>query len=615
MKRTVQIALSVMAMLLASISGYSQTTVTASTVAATNASGGANVFAVANTNSFGIAITTFSAYHSTSNNGRTYSVWYHPAALTGAPNVSAANGWILLGTSPTISGIATNQILPVLSNQYLVIPPNTTYRIAIVCNSGLSFFSTTGNNTYTAGGVTIHTGSSTTSPGYAGAFPAPTLSPRYFSGAVTFVTAVPDNIGASVLLSPVGSTAYCANDSVEVRVVLKNDGSTSASNFSVTARYTGSSTNTISAAYTGTIAAYTSDTFTVGKLNLPQGTYSVRAFVSMSSDTVKVNDTTAAVSLSFKKANTLPAAVSDTACPGDSAILFINPVIANTTYKWYNAPYGGTLVQTGTDMIIGSLTQDTVLWVKADSNNCESNPVLIIGKVAQPPAPFLGADTAFCESIPLILDAGYPGATYRWSTGDTTQTIAVTNVSGNYWVKVTQYCTRADTVNVTIRPLPTVKGISFVRMGNTYQFFPSGHQNVETFLWLFGDGASSTDSTPVHNYGANLGAALNVRLIVGNTCDKDTVQRMVPTGMNDLPEDNDALKVYPNPAHDKLSIVLQRAVKGEVTVTNMIGGVVLRSRIDGTADTLDVSGLPGGNYIIRVYSEEVRISVPLQIIR
>jgi len=614
MKKALQFALSVLAMLFFSVSGFSQTTVTASTVAATNASGGANVFAVANTNSFGIAITTFSAFHSTSNNGRTYSVWYHPTALTGAPNVSAANGWLLLGTSPVISGIATNQILPVLSNQFFVIPPNTTYRIAIVCNSGLSFFSTTGANTYSGGGVTIHTGSSATSPGYAGTFPAPTLTPRYFSGAITFIPAVPDNVGASVLISPVNSTAYCANDSVEVRVVLKNDGSTSASNFPVTARYTGATTNTISAVYTGTLAAYTSDTFTVGKLNLQQGTYSVRAYVSMSSDTVKLNDTTAAVTISFKKPNTLPAVISDTACPGDTAILRIDPVIANTTYKWYDAPSGGSLVQTGTDMIIGSLTQDSMLWVRADSNNCESNPVLIIGKVAQPPAPYLGADTAFCESIPLILDAGYPGATYRWSTGDSTQTIAVTKVSGNYWVKVTQYCTRADTVSVTIRPLPTVSGISFVRMGNTYQFFPSGYQNVETFLWLFGDGASSTDTTPIHNYAANINAALNVTLIVGNTCAKDTVQRMVPTGIHDI-EDESELKVYPNPAHDRVMIELGHAIKGEVVITNMMGAVVMRNSLDGNTKVLDVRQLPAGNYILSVYSIETRLSAPLQIVK
>jgi hypothetical protein len=43
------------------------------------------------------------------------------------------------------------------------------------------------------------------------------------------------------------------------------------------------------------------------------------------------------------------------------------------------------------------------------------------------PAPVisLGPDTAICAGNSLVLDAGNPGCSYLWSTGDTTQTLAV----------------------------------------------------------------------------------------------------------------------------------------------------------------------------------------------
>jgi hypothetical protein len=51
----------------------------------------------------------------------------------------------------------------------------------------------------------------------------------------------------------------------------------------------------------------------------------------------------------------------------------------------------------------------------------------------------------------MTLDAGHPGATYLWSTGETTQTIQTT-VSGEYFVIVTEGlgCTASDTIQVNL---------------------------------------------------------------------------------------------------------------------------------------------------------------------
>jgi hypothetical protein len=76
------------------------------------------------------------------------------------------------------------------------------------------------------------------------------------------------------------------------------------------------------------------------------------------------------------------------------------------------------------------------------------------------PPGVLGADTGICTGTVLILDGGFwPGATYLWNTGATSQTIPV-STSGPYSVMVTtpQGCNRFDSMNLMVSdpPPPTL---------------------------------------------------------------------------------------------------------------------------------------------------------------
>ena len=69
----------------------------------------------------------------------------------------------------------------------------------------------------------------------------------------------------------------------------------------------------------------------------------------------------------------------------------------------------------------------------------------------------LGNDTSICQGSSLTLNAGNPGATYLWSTGQTSQTINVSS-GGTYGVTVTYggVCTASDQITITLLPSPTV---------------------------------------------------------------------------------------------------------------------------------------------------------------
>ncbi len=70
------------------------------------------------------------------------------------------------------------------------------------------------------------------------------------------------------------------------------------------------------------------------------------------------------------------------------------------------------------------------------------------------PSVDLGSDRLICEGDLLILDAGDEGNAYLWSTGDTTQTITITE-SGTYAVNVDNgVCSASDAVSITVASAP-----------------------------------------------------------------------------------------------------------------------------------------------------------------
>jgi len=125
-----------------------------------------------------------------------------------------------------------------------------------------------------------------------------------------------------------------------------------------------------------------------------------------------------------------------TICSGDSIVLDAgNP---GATYNW----------STGDTTQIITIDTAGTYWVEVNDSNCIGVDTIIIIDSALIVA--LGADTSFCEGDSIGLDAGNPGSTYLWSTGDTTQTIIV-DTAGTYWVTVGDSgCIGSDTIVIGV---------------------------------------------------------------------------------------------------------------------------------------------------------------------
>jgi uncharacterized protein (TIGR02145 family) len=99
--------------------------------------------------------------------------------------------------------------------------------------------------------------------------------------------------------------------------------------------------------------------------------------------------------------------------------------------QWYDAATGGNLL----DSTI-ALTDGQMVYASQTVNGCESTERLEVTVYIDFIDIFLGDDIVACTSESIILDAGAGFSEYLWSTGETTQTIEVTE-SGNYSVEVT----------------------------------------------------------------------------------------------------------------------------------------------------------------------------------
>ena len=130
-----------------------------------------------------------------------------------------------------------------------------------------------------------------------------------------------------------------------------------------------------------------------------------------------------------------------TLCP--SASITLNAGNAGANYLWSN----GTSLQTLAVNSAGTY------WVEAANGNCIDRDSIVISFLS---SISIGPDSTICDSSSILLDPGFAGATYLWSTTATTQSISV-NTSGTYWVQVsTAGCQLRDTMIATVNVIPVI---------------------------------------------------------------------------------------------------------------------------------------------------------------
>ncbi|HRH67362.1 MAG TPA: PKD domain-containing protein, partial [Bacteroidia bacterium] len=181
-------------------------------------------------------------------------------------------------------------------------------------------------------------------------------------------------------------------------------------------------------------------------------------------------------------------------CAGSVATLDAGP--GGSSYQWL--PNGETT------QVINITNGGTYSVVVTDAFGCSANASCNVN--AGSSISINLGNVSFCQGDSAVLDAGYSGMTYNWTTGQTSQTIVV-NTAGTYGVTVTDTsgCSGGITVTAQVNQLPVVNfSANSVCEGGTTQFTDASSVaagSISSWNWDFGDANSTSgQQNPTHTY-------------------------------------------------------------------------------------------------------------------
>ncbi|PSK91647.1 GEVED domain-containing protein [Taibaiella chishuiensis] len=309
----------------------------------------------------------------------------------------------------------------------------------------------------------------------------------------------------------------------------------------------------------------------------------------------------------------LPATID--LCQGQVANL--NAGNAGSTYLWTPGGQTTQTVNIGTGGIHAVTIKSTTGCVIRDST-------LVV--MRQLPVVDLGNDTTVCIGAPVTIDAGASSHKYLWTpTGDTTQTITVSD-SGTYRLRVTTAFSCVDSFDRHIAWLPAVhtSGFNFIPLFyedlGKVRFEPIDPISVTSYLWDFGDGsATTTEERPVHTYSTT--GQYIVTLLVSGGCGTDTTRLPIhvdlATGIAGPGQAEESLLLYPNPAHDRLTLECRNPDlrPSGLVIYNTLGAAVYRREIHHLKEQVNTRVLAAGSYVIRIQTNRGSITRKFEVAR
>ncbi len=300
----------------------------------------------------------------------------------------------------------------------------------------------------------------------------------------------------------------------------------------------------------------------------------------------------------------LPKVSNVEVCRGDSVTLIASEGYDNAQYRWYSVPTGGTVLHVGNSFKVKTDINKTY-FVSAYALGTEGVRNSAFVKVIERPNFDLGADFVACEKTELNV-VGVNGNVI-WNDNSTSKTLEVTK-SGTYWVKVTNQngCSKMDTIQVTINPLPETPVISI----NGSMLTSS---NANGNQW-YKDSVAIPNATS-QTYTAIESGAYTVRTtdaITGCVSRKSSSVAMILLGLDETLASNE-FKVYPNPNDGKITVKfnIEQRSNVKIRITNLIGQTVYENNLfnfEGNySESVDLSKFANGQYLVNVYNDFVNM--------
>lgn len=269
---------------------------------------------------------------------------------------------------------------------------------------------------------------------------------------------------------------------------------------------------------------------------------------------------------------------------------------------------------------------------------------------------------ANCNGAFFVNNSTGAGNTYFWDFGDGTTNITTSSAwfahyfpaNGSYVVKLDVYspsntvtpCSSIQhTLSINCATLACQANSQFTlfadtaNAGNYFAYNSSTGNGTLSYLWNFGDGNTSTQQYPFHQYAVpgQYVVCLQVTSTTGTVscsdtyCDSSSVHRMaagfqmssisvIPQTVTGIKQNElvKSLAAYPNPFNDELAIEVElnsNTSNISYEVYDALGKVVLKNKITDSKTILNTSALNNGFYFLSVKDENGNTLRSLKIVK
>jgi len=139
--------------------------------------------------------------------------------------------------------------------------------------------------------------------------------------------------------------------------------------------------------------------------------------------------------------------------------------------------------------------------------------------------------------------------------------------------------------------------------------FSQNSQNAIEYAWDFGDGNTSNEIEPIHDYSVIEGE-FNVQLIVSDGCFSDTIIKTVlisPLAINKILENE--IEIYPNPTEGIINIKSEGLIDMQYSILDCLGRIVIFNKLLLT-NSINCSSLKSGMYFIKFENKYINNFIP-----
>ncbi len=323
-----------------------------------------------------------------------------------------------------------------------------------------------------------------------------------------------------------------------------------------------------------------------------------------------------------------------------------NSTGVNQTYQWVDVTSGYVVLsnQASPTLTLTPGQHHITLYAYSNNQRCDSVAQVINVSCSNPPPchasfSFYVSANVGSGCITHFYNNSYgSNLSYQWFDASANNALlstqsspVITLSSGVHNIKLYilsggQPCDSVThTVNANCTPTPTCHA-SFqifadsLNPGSYFAYNTSTGTNLN-YLWNFGDGTTSTQQYPFHQYAVP--GQYVVCLTITSTdsctdthCDSSSVHKIaasffmsrlnviphnIPTGIKENSMVT-TFRAYPNPMTDQLSVEIEMTSKDRLfcTLTDGLGRTVLRNEVSGTNMQINTASLEKGFYFLSV---------------